>query len=102
MAASGRRDAGWYGLNQYLFWTMTDSLQGGVRCEWFNDQNGSRISDRGAHWHELTLGLNWTPHPNIRIRPEVRWDWVDFHDIAGEAAPFDNSTRRSQFLGAWT
>ena len=35
----------------------------------------------------MTVGLNWTPTPNILIRPEFRFDWatshsdMDFNDI---------------------
>jgi len=44
--------------------------------------------------------LNWQPHPNLRIRPEVRWDWFD-----GQGRPFDSrdggntGTAKSQFTG---
>ena len=48
---------------------------------------------------ELTLGLNWRPHPNFVIRPEVRWDcYTGTTNIAGQL-PFDDG-RRSQFLFA--
>ena len=32
----------WYGLNNYMFYDLTDTLAAGVRGEWFRDQNGTR------------------------------------------------------------
>lgn len=104
-AAPGGTQAEWYGLTNYLFYTINPCWKAGVRYEWFNDQHGTRIDNAfggnfGAHWHELSLGLNWTPHPNVLVRPEVRWDWVDYHAGAGpvpQASPiFDGFTKASQ------
>ena len=33
----------WYGANQYLFYNFTDYLIGGLRFEWFRDNNGTRV-----------------------------------------------------------
>jgi hypothetical protein len=82
--------ARWYGLNQYMFYNFTDTLIGGMRFEWFRDNNGTRVvsglrnfvfgSDdyaggfAGNFW-ALTWGLNYLPTNNIVIRPELRYDW---------------------------
>jgi hypothetical protein len=36
-------------------------------------------------FYEATLGLNWQPLGNIRVRPEVRWDW-----FVGQGRPYDS------------
>ena len=44
----------------------------------------------------ITLGLNYTYNANIRVRPELRWDWY------GGSGPdlFDDMTKNSQFTAA--
>ena len=27
--------------------------------------------------YALTLGVNYRPHGNVIVRPEIRWDWND-------------------------
>ena len=70
-------------------------------AEWFRDEQGKRVDVNGAgpgSFYEATLGLNWQPHTNIRLRPEARWDW-----FVGQGRPFDsrdggkNGTSVSQF-----
>ncbi len=76
----------WYGVNQYLFYTLSDCYKLGARFEWFNDADGVRIVNNDAvgtaigpdvDYYSVTLGLNYTPNNNIILRPEVRWDWAD-------------------------
>ena len=93
-------DAEWYGLTNNLFYTINDKLRAGLRYEWFNDDDGTRIVNFGGHWHDITLGLNYQPMPNLTVRPELRWDWVDFHQTPVPAGPYDNFTSRSQFTAA--
>lgn len=93
----------WYGLAQYVYYRLSPALALGSRLEWFRDDDGTRVGlNRPANpnkpplagnYYAATLGLNWTPHPNLRLRPEVRWDWFD-----GGARPFDDGNRRNQFL----
>ncbi|MCA9226761.1 MAG: porin, partial [Planctomycetales bacterium] len=92
--------AEWYGINQYLFYTVNDCWKLGMRGEWFNDQNGTRVTNFGGHYYEITAGLNWTPTNNIALRPEVRWDWYDPHAANTPPGPYDNFTERSQFTAA--
>lgn len=108
----------WYGLVQYLYMTLTDNLQAGIRYEVFDDDDAVRVAalDRGnvasvgaySGWfHAITAGLNWMPCENVRIRPELRWDWFANHNVQtglpfGDdgAAPFPAATERSQFTAA--
>jgi hypothetical protein len=76
----------WYGVNQYMFYNFTDNLIGGVRLEWFRDNNGYRVVSglrdgspgvggyTGNLWN-LTWGLNYLVGDNLIIRPELRYDW---------------------------
>ena len=84
--------AQWYSFNQYLFWKFSDRWLGGVRLEYFRDNNGfvviaplrnySQAGNPGydasgfaGNFWELTVGLNHRPNRNWVIRPEVRYDW---------------------------
>lgn len=98
--------AHWYGVNQYLFYTLNDCWKAGVRGEWFRDNDGTRVlgvrpgnpygGGSAGNFYAISLGLNWTQHPNLTVRPEVRWDWFD-----GEGTlPYDDTTKDSQFLAA--
>jgi len=86
--------AQWYGLVNYLFYNFSDSLIGGMRFEYWRDNNGVRATYQArnvnyAYWQtgnpgftgfqgnfwEITWGLNWLPNRNWRIRPEIRYDF---------------------------
>lgn len=110
------RQAQWYSVTNYLIYKINDCWKAGVRHEWMNDQNGTRVGTNNpyltvagvprfaGHYQDITAGLNWSPKPNIIIRPEVRWDWFDAHTGAGIPAgrgPFNSATgianRNDQF-----
>jgi hypothetical protein len=55
------------GLNQYLFYSLSDRWKAGVRGEWWKAD--------GVSHNEVTCGLNYHPHANIVVRPEYRYDW---------------------------
>jgi hypothetical protein len=100
-------NAEWYGLNNYMFMQLTDTIRGGIRSEWFRDDDGSRVLAVGdanpagaggfvGDFYQVTCGLNWAPNSNITIRPEMRWDWFD--PGAGIVArPYDDGTRGGMF-----
>lgn len=101
--------AEWYGVNQYLFYTINDCWKAGARVEWFRDDDGVRVggvrpgqtiptSGFAGNFYNLTAGLNWTPHANITVRPEVRYDWYDGLAAPGGIEPYDDGTRTDQFL----
>ena len=80
------------GIAQYLLYQFNDRWAMGSRFEWWNFSEDSvgyfgdnanlaalaAISDRqgSSDVYALTLGLNYRPHNNVLIRPEVRWDFV--------------------------
>ena len=108
----------WYGVNQYLFYNFTDYLIGGLRLEWFRDNNGTRVqygiregspqlSGFAGNFWAMTWGLNYLVGNNLVIRPELRYDW--FSQDLGNAAqgvglPFGKTagglgTQSDQFYG---
>jgi hypothetical protein len=110
-AAGTVDDVEWYGVNQYLFYTINDCWKAGVRAEWFRDDDGFRVAgvrptngtdagnptgfNEGNYW-EVSLGLNWTPHANLIVRPEVRYDWFD-----GDGNPYGDGAAKSQWIGGF-
>lgn len=94
----------WYSVTQYLTYEINECWSAGGRIEWFHDEDGARVDTNGSgegSFYEATLGLNWKPNANIRLRPEARWDW-----FSGEGLPFDSrdggntGTTSHQFTGA--
>jgi hypothetical protein len=105
-------DAYWYGLNQYLFYKVSDCMSYGLRAEWFRDQEGFRVGGfqepRGlpnirsgypGSFYEVTAGANYRYSANTVIRPYVRFDWFSGTALNGAGTlPFDNGTGNSQTL----
>ena len=105
---SGAPDGGqadWYGIDQYLTYTVNDCTKVGLRFEWFRDEEGTRVGlNRPSNpnkpsfignFYSLSLGVNWTPMENLIIRPELRADWTD---VASANLPFDDGNDDSQFM----
>ena len=100
--------AEWYGVNQYLYYTVNDCWKVGARFEWFRDDDGARVTGLrnpsnaifgqsfAGNFYDISLGLNWTPTANWTIRPEVRYDWFD--GVGTVPGPFDAGTDNDQFL----
>ena len=110
--------AQWYGVNQYLFYAFSDKVVGGMRFEWFRDNNGYRVISglrnavagvpqgpgnwnagyQGNFW-EMSYGLNWKPTNNWIIRPELRYDWYT-PDKANGSLPYgSNFDKYGQLYG---
>ncbi|WP_425614414.1 porin [Anatilimnocola sp. NA78] len=103
----GGGSAEWYGINQYLFYTINDCWKWGFRGEWFRDDDGVRVtgvrpnnplvgSGFAGNFYELTTGLNYSPTANLTIRGEVRYDWFDGASVAGLPLPYADGTRTDQ------
>jgi hypothetical protein len=114
--------AQWYGLVNYLFYKFSDTTTGGVRLEYFRDNNGFRVYNplrnlnyppnfgpaqggyQGNFW-EVTFGVNYRPSKNWVFRPELRYDWYS-PDKMGGNLPYGgqigrggNGTEYGQFYG---
>ena len=87
-----------FGINQYFIYNVNDCLSFGARAEWWNvgaDSTGFQGDNANAgaiaalvaggydptsqdiDVYALTMGINYRPHANVIVRPEVRFDWVD-------------------------
>ena len=62
------------GINQYLFYTLNDCWAVGTRFEWWKSNDVA--DDSSTSFYGWTYGLNYKPHANIVIRPEVRHNWT--------------------------
>jgi hypothetical protein len=110
------QDASWYGTEQMFIYKLNDKWSAGLRYEWVRDNDGSRVAgvgnvlltERGwdglpgcaGAYNDLSLGLNWRPHPNCVLRPEVRWDWYDGVPNSRGQLPYGDHTQREQFTSA--
>ena len=94
-------DAQWFGAAVYAGYTMSPMFTVNARGEYFNDDDGARLTGAvgGAGVFEATLGLAITPFPNdaygknLVVRPEVRFDYASKNF-------FDAGTDRYQFTAA--
>jgi hypothetical protein len=98
--AGNPEDAEAYSIYQYLLYDITKCCSVGIRAEVARDDDNLRIVPVGALseggiFSEVTLGLNYKPYENLRIRPEVRWDWADF-----SGGVFDDFSDNHQFTAS--
>jgi hypothetical protein len=90
-AMPGGASAQWYGLNNYLLYTINDNWSIGTRGEWFADPNGARVGNGNGDYFGMTGGVNWRPFGNFVLRPEMRFDWFAPY-TTGKAFDFDPAT----------
>ena len=87
-----------YGINQYLFYKLTDKLSAGMRYEWFRDSRGAvAVAGASEHFQALSMGLNFKVRDNLWVKPEMRYDWTD-RDDAFAGAAFDGGTEGNMFF----
>jgi hypothetical protein len=107
----GVGSAEWYGVNQYLFYTINDCWKAGARFEWFRDDDGARVTgirpgniiageSFAGNFFDIAVGLNWTPTANFIVRPELRYDWFD-GDSLGGLRPYAGGTRDDQWVAGF-
>ena len=110
------QNANWYGTEQLLTLQLNQKWSTGLRYEYVRDEAGSRVAgignvmltDRGwnglpgcaGSYQDVSLGLNYRPHPNFVFRPEVRWDFYNGDPNPSGQLPYGNHTRSSQFTTA--
>jgi hypothetical protein len=75
--------ANWFGVLNYLTYTLTPRLNATARLEFFDDAQGQRTNFPGLYT-ALTLGLSFTPRKEITIRPEIRYDYNE------QSRPFED------------
>jgi hypothetical protein len=111
--AGTRKSAQWYGVNQYLIYQQSDTLSWGVNFEWFQDDDGFRVggflplsaasSYRGlpttrlgyeGSFFQMTMGPKWQPHPNLFVRPNLRFDFfAGNNNNADNLSPFNDGSK---------
>lgn len=75
-------DALYYGLSGYAIYTLNPYIAPALRLEWFRDEDGL-ATGAAQSLYEITVGFTLTPFPhdtlgkNLKIRPEVRYDYSD-------------------------
>ncbi len=95
--------ANWFGVSNYLYYTVNPCLDLGARFEWFGDPDNSRVfglsNDNlvsGGNYYELTFGANYHPASWFVLRPELRYDWSDLQ-APGITGAYNNGTSKDQF-----
>jgi hypothetical protein len=117
-ALANGKQAMYYGLNQYLFYKVSDTWTWGIRAEWFRDQQGFRVggflpltnggsfmglptafSGYAGNFTEVTFGANWKPNANWVLRPNIRWDtFSGDYNNPGRLRPFNDGKSDWQIL----
>ncbi|MEO1618322.1 MAG: porin [Planctomycetota bacterium] len=80
-----------FGVNQYLIYTLSDCWAAGARFEWYNQEGVFSPVGQDDDIYALTFGLNYRPHANLIVRPEIRFDWDDAQ-VAGLDEGEDQTT----------
>jgi hypothetical protein len=78
-------DAQWFAAVVYAGLTLNEYVSVNSRVEYFNDQDGARLTGGvgGTSLYDATLGLSIKPFPNDKygsglvIRPEIRVDYAE-------------------------
>ena len=96
------------GTGSTITFTMPSPSSGGLGCasEWMRDEAGTwwaatryeiirNLGPFAGSFYSVSVGLNYRPHPNVLIRPEVRADWFD-----GQRQPFNDGLNKNQVLAA--
>ena len=107
----GGGTASWYGLDSYLIYKVNCCWTAATRIEWFRDTEGTRVAPIGdygspngnvasaggfaGNFYDVTFGLNYHPNGNFQIRPEIRYDWFDGHDLNG-VSPYHDGAANHQ------
>jgi hypothetical protein len=103
-ALLGNATALWYGIDQYAYLRINDCWKVGTRLEWFRDDNGTRVgltlpsnpnrAPLPGNYYSATVGLNYSPTPNLIVRPEARWDLSSDTIVR----PYNDGASQSQFM----
>ena len=75
-------DSEWYGVNLNYYDRFRPGIQFALRLEWLRDDDGAHALLPGGNYYAITANLSWWPLKNLRIRPELRYD---YHDGPGNA-----------------
>ena len=64
-----------HGINTYFIYRISDCVALGSRSEYYNWSTGGgpNAPVDGSELFNQTVGINYKPHANVTLRPEVRW-----------------------------
>jgi hypothetical protein len=93
------QDAEWYAYSIHLFYSLDPKIRLNFRAEWFRDDDAARTAflkrpGFAAGFYDVTAGVTWRLRENLRVRPEIRYDWTP------DARPYGDLTKKSQFTAA--
>jgi len=104
-ALAGGGAGTWVGIDQYLYYSASDTWKWGGRFEWFDDMNGLRVGlnrpsnpnhvPLPGNYFSLTVGPNWLPTKNLIMRPAFRWD---FFSGSSNVKPFNDGVSNNQTM----
>ena len=79
-----------FDITQMLIYRINDCWALGGRFEWYNVREDSvglygpnaiagleNVAAGNVDIYQLTGGINYRPHANLIIRPEIRYDWIN-------------------------
>ncbi len=99
----GTSTAQWYSINNNLFYEVSDTDRLGLRFEWFNDADGTRVAGlrsgsaaSESDYFGLTLGAQHKFTDNFMLRPEIRYDWQSGAEAGSRA--FNDGKDKDQLL----
>jgi hypothetical protein len=106
-ALVGGGTALWVGIDQYLYYRVSDAWSWGARFEWFQDTDGTRVGlnrpsnpnhvPLPGNFYSLTIGPNWSPTGNFLMRPAFRWDFFG-GPFGGPRAPYNDGISNQQTM----
>jgi hypothetical protein len=106
-ALVGGGTALWVGIDQYLYYRVSDAWSWGARFEWFQDTDGTRVGlnrpsnpnhvPLPGNFYSLTIGPNWSPTGNFLMRPAFRWDFFG-GPYGGPRAPYNDGVSNQQTM----
>lgn len=70
------------GIANYLIYKLSDHWSTGGRAEWWRS---NQVTGTQASFYEITGGLNYKPHANLTIRPEVKYNWAPGEEAVNNA-----------------
>ena len=104
---AGGGTALWAGIDQYVYYKVSDRWRWGARFEWFQDTDGTRVGlnrpsnpnhvPLPGNYYSLTIGPNWVPTGNFLMRPAFRWDFFG-GPSGGPRRPFNDGASNQQTM----
>lgn len=93
-----------YSLANYLIYQINSQWRSAIRVGWLQN-DGGRLSGvnpiplaASGNFYDITFGFNWQPRHDLRIRPELRYDWQSRDPNSSLPPSYDDYTSVKQWL----